>query len=146
MCVLGCQGKKYYAAPAAGWETIYGKNRNDSGTGRDRPLLSGSLHGQGGVTSGQIPAVPETGVIPEGIEAQAHQSCKNVAAILTAAGSSMEKVVKTTCYLADMADFATFNAVYEQYFTQKPARSCLAARALPKGVLCEIEAIAEIDT
>ena len=90
-------------------------------------------------TSGQIPAVPE------GIEAQAHQSCKNVAAILTAAGSSMEKVVKTTCFLADMADFATFNAVYEQYFTQKPARSCLAARALPKGVLCEIEAIAELD-
>ena len=68
-----------------------------------------------------------------------------MAAILTAAGSSMEKVVKTTCYLADMADFATFNAVYEQYFTQKPARSCLAARALPKGVLCEIEAIAELD-
>lgn len=97
-------------------------------------------------TSGQIPAVPETGAVPEGIEAQAHQSCKNVADILTAAGSSMEKVVKTTCFLADMADFATFNAVYEQYFTQKPARSCLAARALPKGVLCEIEAIAEIDT
>ena len=97
-------------------------------------------------TSGQIPAVPETGAVPEGIEAQAHQSYKNVAAILTAAGSSMEKVVKTTCFLADMADFATFNAVYEQYFTQKPARSCLAARALPKGVLCEIEAIAEIDT
>ena len=97
-------------------------------------------------TSGQIPAVPETGAVPEGIEAQAHQSCKNVAAILIAAGSSMEKVVKTTCFLADMADFATFNAVYEQYFTQKPARSCLAARALPKGVLCEIEAIAEIDT
>lgn len=95
--------------------------------------------------SGQIPAVPGIGVIPEGIEAQAHQSCKNVAAILTAAGSSMEKVVKTTCYLADEADFATFNAVYEQYFTQKPARSCLAARALPKGVLCEIEAIAERD-
>ena len=97
-------------------------------------------------TSGQIPAVPETGAVPEGIEAQEHQSCKNVAAILTAAGSSMEKVIKTTCFLADMADFATFNAVYEQYFTQKPARSCLAARALPKGVLCEIEAIAEIDT
>lgn len=97
-------------------------------------------------TSGQIPAVPETGAVPEGIEAQAHQSCKNVAAILIAAGSSMEKVVKTTCFLADMADFATFNAVYEQYFTQKPARSCLAARVLPKGVLCEIEAIAEIDT
>ena len=140
MCVRGCRGKKYYAAPAAGWETFYGKNRNDPGTGRDRPLLSGSLHGQGGVHLRSDP-----GVIPEGIEAQAHQSCKNVAAILTAAGSSMEKVVKTTCYLADMADFATFNAVYEQYFTQKPARSCLAARALPKGVLCEIEAIAELD-
>ena len=69
-------------------------------------------------TSGQIPVVPETGVVPEGIEAQAHQSCKNVAAILAAAGTSMEKVVKTTCYLADMADFAVFNAVYETYFTQ----------------------------
>ena len=97
-------------------------------------------------TSGQIPAVPETGAVPEGIEAQAHQSCKNVAAILTAAGSRMEMVVNTTCFLAHMADIATYNAVYEQYFTQKPARSCLAARALPKGVLCEIEAIAEIDT
>ena len=96
-------------------------------------------------TSGQIPAVPETGVVPEGIEAQAHQSCKNVAAILTAAGSSMEKVVKTTCYLADMADFAVFNAVYETYFTQKPARACVAVRSLPKGVLCEVEAIAELD-
>ena len=110
------------------------------------PYSQGFVVGNLVITSGQIPAVPETGVIPEGIEAQAHQSCKNVAAILTAAGSSMEKVVKTTCYLADMADFATFNAVYEQYFTQKTARSCLAARALPKGVLCEIEAIAEIDT
>mgnify|MGYP000161637574 CR=1 FL=1 len=91
-------------------------------------------------TSGQIPAVPETGAVPEGIEAQAHQSCKNVAAILTAAGSSMEKVVKTTCYLADMADFATFNAVTRIINTPD-----VAARALPKGVLCEIEAIAELD-
>ena len=97
--------------------------------------------------SGQVPIDPATGNLSGSTVAQqAEQSCKNVAAILTAAGSSMEKVVKTTCYLADMADFATFNAVYEQYFTQKPARSCLAARALPKGVLCEIEAIAEIDT
>ena len=96
-------------------------------------------------TSGQIPVVPETGVVPEGIEAQAHQSCKNVAAILAAAGTSMEKVVKTTCYLADMADFAVFNAVYETYFTQKPARACVAVRSLPKGVLCEVEAIAELD-
>lgn len=126
--------------------SFYDKSRNFSGAGRDRPLLSGGLHGQGSVHLRSDPAVPETGAVPEGIEAQAHQSCKNVAAILTAAGSSMEKVVKTTCFLADMADFATFNAVYEQYFTQKPARSCLAARALPKGVLCEIEAIAEIDT
>ena len=110
------------------------------------PYSQAVCMGRAVFTSGQIPVVPETGVIPEGIEAQAHQSCKNVAAILTAAGSSMEKVVKTTCFLADMADFATFNVVYEQYFTQKPARSCLAARALPKGVLCEIEAIAEIDT
>ena len=95
-------------------------------------------------TSGQIPVVPETGVVPEGIEAQAHQSCKNVAAILAAAGTSMEKVVKTTCYLADMADFATFNSVYAQYFTSNPARSCCAVKALPKGVLCEIEAVAEV--
>ena len=87
-------------------------------------------------TSGQIPVVPETGVVPEGM---------NVAAILAAAGTSMEKVVKTTCYLADMADFAVFNAVYETYFTQKPARACVAVRSLPKGVLCEVEAIAELD-
>ena len=73
------------------------------------------------------------------------RSCKNVAAILAAAGTSMEKVVKTTCYLADMADFAVFNAVYETYFTQKPARACVAVRSLPKGVLCEVEAIAELD-
>ena len=95
-------------------------------------------------TSGQIPAVPETGVIPEGIEAQAHQSCKNVAAILTAAGSSMEKVVKTTCYLADMADFAPFNELYAAYFTGCPARSCVAVKQLPKGVLVEVEAIAAV--
>ena len=95
-------------------------------------------------TSGQIPVVPETGVVPEGIEAQAHQSCKNVAAILAAAGTSMEKVVKTTCYLADMADFATFNSVYAQYFTSNPARSCCAVKDLPKGVRCEIEAVAEV--
>ena len=94
-------------------------------------------------TSGQIPVNPETGEIPEGIEAQAAQSCKNVGAILEAAGSGYDKVVKTTCFLAEMSDFAAFNAVYAEYFTSKPARSCVAVKDLPKGVLCEVEAIAE---
>ena len=93
-------------------------------------------------TSGQIPVDPATGNIAEGIAAQAEQSCKNVGAILEAAGSSFDKVVKTTCFLADMGDFAAFNEVYAKYFTSKPARSCVAVRELPKGVLCEIEAIA----
>ena len=94
-------------------------------------------------TSGQIPVDPATGAVPEGIAAQAEQSCKNVAAILEAAGSSMDKVFKTTCFLADMGDFAAFNEVYAKYFTSKPARSCVAVKTLPKNVLCEIEAIAE---
>ena len=93
-------------------------------------------------TSGQIPVNPVTGDIAQGIEAQTRQSCENVAAILEAAGSSMEKVIKTTCFLADMNDFAAFNAVYAEYFTGKPARSCVAVKTLPKNVLCEIEAIA----
>lgn len=93
-------------------------------------------------TSGQIPVDPATGEIPEGIAAQAHQSCKNIGAILAAAGTDFSKVVKTTCFLADMADFAAFNGVYAQYFVSKPARSCVAAKSLPKGVLCEIEAVA----
>lgn len=93
-------------------------------------------------TSGQIPVNPADSTIPEGIEAQAHRSCQNVGAVLEAAGSSFDQVIKTTCFLADMADFAQFNAVYESYFVSKPARSCVAAKALPKGVLCEIEAIA----
>ena len=95
-------------------------------------------------TSGQIPVDPATGAIPEGISAQADLSCKNVGLVLDAAGSSFEKVVKTTCFLADMNDFAAFNEVYAKYFTSKPARSCVAVKDLPKGVLCEIEAIAEI--
>lgn len=95
-------------------------------------------------SSGQIPLDPQDGTMPEGITAQAEQSCKNVAAVLSAGGSSIEKTVKTTCYLADMADFAAFNAVYASYFTGSPARSCVAVRALPKGALCEIEAIAEL--
>ena len=94
-------------------------------------------------TSGQIPVDPANGEVPEGIAAQAEQSCKNVGAILEAAGIGYENVVKTTCFLADMGDFATFNEVYARYFVSKPARSCVAAKALPTGVLCEIEAIAE---
>ena len=93
-------------------------------------------------TSGQIPVDPVSGNVPEGIAAQAEQSCKNVGAILEAAGVSFEKVFKTTCFLADMGDFAAFNEVYAKYFTSKPARSCVAVKDLPKGVLCEIEAIA----
>ena len=93
-------------------------------------------------TSGQIPVDPADGSIPEGIAAQAEQSCRNVGAVLEAAGTDFSKVVKTTCFLADMGDFAEFNAVYEKFFVSKPARSCVAAKALPKGVLCEIEAIA----
>ena len=94
-------------------------------------------------TSGQIAIDPATGTLPEGIAAQAEQCCKNVAAILNAAGSSAEKVIKTTCFLADIADFSAFNEVYARYFVSKPARSCFAVKALPKGALCEIEAIAE---
>lgn len=93
-------------------------------------------------TSGQIPVDPATGDVPEGISAQAWQSCENVGAVLAAAGSDFSKVFKTTCFLADMGDFAAFNEVYAGYFTSKPARSCVAVKALPKGVLCEIEAIA----
>ncbi len=93
-------------------------------------------------TSGQIPVNPADGNVPEGIAAQAEQSCKNVGAILEAAGSGFDKVFKTTCFLADMGDFAAFNEVYAKYFTSKPARSCVAVKTLPKGVLCEIEAIA----
>ena len=95
-------------------------------------------------TSGQIPVNPADGTIPAGIAAQAEQSCKNVAAILEAAGCKLTDVVKTTCFLADMADFPRFNEVYGKYFTEKPARSCVAVKTLPKNVLCEVEAIAEV--
>lgn len=93
-------------------------------------------------TSGQIPVDPATGTVPEGIRAQAERSCKNVGAILEAAGIGFDRVIKTTCFLADMGDFAAFNEVYATYFTSRPARSCVAVKDLPKGVACEIEAIA----
>ena len=93
--------------------------------------------------SGQIPIVPETGEITEGdITEQAKQVMLNVGEILKEAGTTYENVVKTTCFLADMADFAAFNSVYEAYFTGKPARSCVAVKQLPKNVLCEVEVIA----
>lgn len=92
--------------------------------------------------SGQIPVNPANGEVPEGIAAQAEQRCKNVGAILEAAGVGFYRVFKTTCFLADMDDFATFNEIYAKYFISKPARSCVAVKTLPKGVLCEIEAIA----
>ena len=97
-------------------------------------------------TSGQIPINPQTGnVEATTIEEQTEQSCKNVKGILEAAGTSFEKVFKTTCFLADMADFAKFNEVYAKYFVSKPARSCVAVKTLPKNVLVEIEAIAIIE-
>ena len=111
--------------------------------GAIRPYSQGFITNGLVFTSGQIPVNPANGEVPEGITAQTEQSCKNVAAILEAAGSGMDKVVKTTCFLADIADFAAFNEVYAKYFTSKPARSCFAVRDLPKGVLCEIECIAE---
>ena len=96
-------------------------------------------------TSGQIPINPENGKIEaEGITAQTEQVMKNLGEVLSAAGSSYEKAVKTTCFLANMADFAAFNEVYAKYFVGKPARSCVAAKELPRGVLVEVEVIAEI--
>ena len=107
------------------------------------PYSQGFIAGGFVYTSGQIPVNPADGTVPEGIAAQTEQSCKNVGAILEAAGSGYDKVIKTTCFLADIADFAAFNEVYAKYFTSKPARSCVAGMDLPKGVLCEIEAVAE---
>ncbi|MDO4331419.1 MAG: RidA family protein [Eubacteriales bacterium] len=93
--------------------------------------------------SGQIPINPANGAIEaEGIEEQAEQVMKNIGAILNEEGIGYEAVVKTTCFLADMGDFGAFNGVYEKYFTQKPARSCVAVKQLPKDVLCEVEVIA----
>ncbi len=95
-------------------------------------------------TSGQIPLNPETGVIEgESITEQTHRVCKNLEAVLSAAGGSLKSAVKTVCFLSDIADFAAFNEVYAQYFTEKPARSCVAVKDLPKGALVEVEVVAE---
>ena len=93
--------------------------------------------------SGQVPLCPKTGVVVgENITEQATQTCENIKGLLAAAGVGFENVVKTTCFLAEMADFAAFNAVYAEYFVGKPARSCVAVKDLPRGVLCEIEVLA----
>ena len=115
----------------------------DKAPGAIGPYSQGYISNGFVYTSGQIPVDPATGEVPDSIEEQAEQSCKNVGALLEAAGSGFDKVIKTTCFLADMADFAAFNAVYAEFFTSKPARSCVAVKDLPKGVKCEIEAIAE---
>ena len=120
---------------------IYTKNAPDAIGPYSQAIVTGNLV----FTSGQIAINPSTGnVEATTIEAQTEQVCKNVGEILKAAGTSIDKVVKTVCFLADMGDFAAFNAVYGNYFVSKPARSCVAVKTLPKNVLCEVEVIAEI--
>lgn len=122
-------------------EKVYTKNAPDAIGPYSQAVKVGGLV----FTSGQIAIDPATGnVEAKTIEGQTEQVCKNLAAVLAASGTSLDKVVKTTCFLYDMADFATFNEVYGRYFTSKPARSCVAAKQLPKGVLCEVEVIAEL--
>ncbi|MBE6547965.1 MAG: RidA family protein [Ruminococcaceae bacterium] len=123
-------------------ERVYTKNAPDAIGPYSQAVRANGLV----FTSGQIPINPATGNIEaEGISAQTEQVCKNLKAVLEASGSDITRVVKTTCFLYDMADFAAFNEVYATYFTSKPARSCVAVKTLPKGVLVEVEAIAEID-
>lgn len=120
---------------------IYTKNAPDAIGPYSQAIVTGNLV----FTSGQIAINPATGnVEATTIEAQTEQVCKNVGEILKAAGTSFDKVVKTVCFLADMGDFAAFNAVYGNYFVSKPARSCVAVKTLPKNALCEVEVIAEI--
>ncbi len=122
-------------------EKVYTKNAPDAIGPYSQAVKCGGFV----FTSGQIAINPATGnVEAETIVEQTEQVCKNLTAVLEAAGSSLAKVVKTTCFLSDMADFAAFNEVYGRYFTSKPARSCVAAKQLPKGVLCEVEVIAEL--
>lgn len=108
------------------------------------PYSQGIVSGSILFTSGQIPIDPVSGTIPEDIDAQVHQSIQNLKAIAEAAGTDLTRTIKTTCFLADMNDFAKFNDIYQTYFTGKPARSCVAVKTLPRGVLVEIEAIIEL--
>lgn len=123
-------------------ERVYTKNAPDAIGPYSQAVRSMGLV----FTSGQIPINPANGQIEAvGISAQTEQVCKNLKAVLEASGSDITRVVKTTCFLADMADFSVFNEVYATYFTSKPARSCVAVKTLPRGVLVEVEAIAETD-
>jgi 2-iminobutanoate/2-iminopropanoate deaminase len=121
-------------------ETIYTKNAPDAiGPYSQAKIVGGLIF-----TSGQIAINPESGAVEaQTIEAQTEQVCKNLSAVLEAAGSSLDKAVKTVCFLKEMGDFAAFNEVYGKYFTSKPARSCVAVKQLPKDVLVEVEVIAE---
>lgn len=122
-------------------EKVYTKNAPDAIGPYSQAVKCGNLV----FTSGQIAINPASGQVDaDTIEGQTEQICKNLVAVLEAAGTSIEKVVKTTCFLSDMADFAVFNEVYGRYFTSKPARSCVAAKQLPKNVLAEVEVIAEL--
>ena len=108
------------------------------------PYCQATVHNGFLFTSGQIPLDPATGcMVGESITEQTHRVCQNLEAVLAAAGATMQDVVKTTCFLSDMADFAAFNEVYASYFTEKPARSCVAVKTLPKGALVEVEVIAQ---
>ncbi len=110
------------------------------------PYSQGYVHNGILYSAGQVPIKPESGNVDAlDIKGQAEQSCKNIGAILEVAGSSFDKVLKTTCFLSDMGDFAAFNEVYANYFTSNPARSCVAVKTLPKNVLCEIEVIAVVE-
>ena len=122
-------------------EKIYTKKAPDAIGPYSQAMKVGNLV----FTSGQIAINPASGAVEATtIEGQTEQVCKNLCAVLSAAGTSIEKAVKTTCFLSDMADFAAFNEVYGRYFVGKPARSCVAAKQLPKNVLVEVEVIAEI--
>ena len=122
-------------------KTVYTKEAPEAIGPYSQAIVAGDLV----FTSGQIPINPATGAIEAvTIEAQTEQVCKNITAVLQAAGSSIDKVVKTVCFLSDMNDFAAFNEIYAKYFTSKPARSCVAVKTLPKNVLVEVDTIAEI--
>ncbi|MBE6653853.1 MAG: regulator [Ruminococcaceae bacterium] len=122
-------------------KVIYTKNAPDAIGPYSQGIITGNIL----FTSGQIAINPATGNVEAAtIEEQTEQVCKNIGALLAAAGASYENVIKTTCFLADMGDFAAFNAVYGKYFVSKPARSCVAVKTLPKNVLCEVEVIAEL--
>ena len=122
-------------------EKIYTKNAPDAIGPYTQAIKAGGFV----FTSGQIAIVPESATVEAiDIKGQTAQVCKNLSAVLEAAGTSLDNVVKTTCFLADMADFAAFNEVYGEYFVSKPARSCVAAKQLPRNVLVEIEVVAQI--